>query len=100
VGLKYVPDMLDLRVGDRLGGGARETSWRLEDFKKRLVEVQKQPFTVRDLKISGTDVMKKLNLKPGPKVGEILQKLYDEVVEKKLENNKKTLLARLKDLYK
>ena len=46
VGKENVPDMLDLRVGDRLGGGARETSWRLEEFKERLIEVQKQPFTV------------------------------------------------------
>src|SRR3990167_2413621 len=43
VGLENVEDMLALRVADRLGGGARETSWRLEEFKKRLVEVQKQP---------------------------------------------------------
>jgi putative nucleotidyltransferase with HDIG domain len=54
VGLENVPDMLDLRTGDRLGGGARETSWRLEDFKKRLVEVQKQPFTVKDLRLTVT----------------------------------------------
>jgi tRNA nucleotidyltransferase (CCA-adding enzyme) len=98
VGLENVPDMLDLRVGDRLGGGARETSWRLEEFKKRLVEVQKQPFTVHDLKISGNDVMKELGIKPGPKVGEILQKLYDDVVEKKIPNKKKALLARLKEI--
>ena len=35
-----------------------------------------QPFTVTDLKIDGNDVMKELNLKPGPKVGEILDKLF------------------------
>jgi putative nucleotidyltransferase with HDIG domain len=96
VGLENVEDMLDLRVGDRLGGGARETSWRLEEFKKRLIEVQKQPFTVHDLKITGNDVMKELNLKPGPKVGEILQKLFDEVVENQIPNEKNTLIARLK----
>ena len=96
VSLELVPDMLDLRTGDRLGGGARETSWRLEDFKKRLVEVQKQPFAIRDLKISGVEVMKVLNLKPGPEVGEILQNLFDKVVEKKLENTKKALLEQLK----
>jgi len=88
--------MLDLRVGDRLGGGARETSWRLEEFRKRLIEVQKQPFTIHDLKISGNDVMKELNLKPGPKVGEILEKLFEEVVEKKIPNTKKDLLSRIK----
>lgn len=97
VGLENVPDVLDLRVGDRLGGGARETSWRLEEFKKRLIEVQKQPFTVHDLKIDGYEVMKILNIPPGPKVGEVLQKLFEEVVEKKLPNEKKALLARLEE---
>ncbi|OGM11908.1 hypothetical protein A2Z22_01600 [Candidatus Woesebacteria bacterium RBG_16_34_12] len=97
VELENVEDMLDLRIGDRLGGGARETSWRLEEFKKRLVEVQKQPFTVHDLKISGNDVMKELNISPGPKVGEVLEKLFEEVVEKNLENEKDTLLKRLKE---
>jgi len=92
--------MLDLRVGDRLGGGARETSWRLEEFKKRLIEVQKQPFTVHDLKISGRDVMKILNVKAGPIVGEILEKLFQDVVNKKIPNNKKSLMKRLKEIKK
>ncbi|MEK7113025.1 MAG: HD domain-containing protein, partial [Patescibacteria group bacterium] len=96
VGKENITDMLELRVADRLGGGARETSWRLEEFKKRLIEVQKQPFTVKDLKIDGNDVMKVLRLRPGPKVGEVLNTLFEEVVEKKLENEKKTLLKRLK----
>jgi len=93
VGVENIPDMLDLRVGDRLGGGAAETSWRLEDFKKRLIEVQKQPFTVHDLKIDGDDVMKKLNLSPGPKVGDILNELYEKVVEKKIPNEKKKIIT-------
>jgi tRNA nucleotidyltransferase (CCA-adding enzyme) len=98
VGLENVPDILDLRVGDRLGGGAQETSWRLEEFKKRLIEVQKQPFTVHDLKINGRDVMKILNISPGPKVGEILQQLYNEVVKKKIANEKKVLIERLGEI--
>ena len=97
VGKENIDDMMDLRTGDRLGGGARETSWRLEEFKKRLVEVQKEPFAVKDLKIDGNDVMKILNLKPGPKVGEVLNELFEEVVNKKLANEKKTLLKRLKN---
>lgn len=96
VGPEYMEDMLILRVADRLGGGASETSWRLEDFKKRLIEVQKQPFSVTDLKINGRDVMETLNIKPGPLVGEILEKIFNEVVEKHLENTKESLLERLK----
>jgi len=95
VGLENIEDMLALRVADRLGGGARETSWRLEEFKRRLLEVQKQPFSIKDLKIDGNDVMKILNLRPGPKVGEILEKLFAEVVAKKTENEREVLLKKL-----
>jgi len=98
VGKENIADMLELRVADRLGGGARETSWRLEEFKRRLIEVQKEPFTVRDLKIGGHDVMKVLRLRSGPRVGEILNTLFDEVVNKKLENEKKALIKRLREI--
>lgn len=96
VGLQNVEDMLALRVADRLGGGALETSWRLEEFKKRLVEVQKEPFSIKDLKIDGNDVMKELNLDPGPRVGEVLEKIFAEVEEKKVENERNSLLEKLK----
>lgn len=98
VGKENIDKMLEVRVGDRLGGGASETSWRLEEFKKRIKEVQKQPFCVTDLAIDGKDVMKKLNLKPGPKVGEILNQLFEAVVAKEVKNTKKDLLAKIESL--
>ena len=98
VGKELIDDMLDLRTGDRLGGGATKTSWRLELFKKRLEEVQKQPFNISDLKINGNDVMKSLNLKPGKKIGEILNDLFGEVVDGKTKNERKALLEKLKSL--
>ncbi|MEK7154812.1 MAG: HD domain-containing protein [Patescibacteria group bacterium] len=97
VGLENMPDMLVLRVADRLGGGARATSWRLEEFKKKLVEVQKQPFSVQDLKVNGLDVMKIKKLEPGPMVGKYLEALFAEV-EKGLPNEKEVLLKKLKEL--
>lgn len=98
VGKENLEDMLALRIGDRLGGGAAETSWRLELFKKRLKEVQKQPFSVTDLKINGTDVMKTLNVKPGPLVGQALSQLFDEVEKGTLKNEREALLKRLLQL--
>jgi putative nucleotidyltransferase with HDIG domain len=98
VGKENIGDMLDLRVADRLGGGARETSWRLEEFKKRMVEVQKQPFTVHDLKITGDEVMEILNLEPSPEIGKILNKLFKEVVDKGLSNKKEELKKRVEEL--
>lgn len=98
VGVENMDDMLALRTGDRLGGGARETSWRLELFKKRLIEVQIIPFSVADLKISGYDVMKELNIKPGPKVGEVLNDLFKQVEEGKIKNEKEILLEEIKKI--
>ena len=80
------------------GGGAKETSWRLEEFKKRLGEVQIQPFSVTDLKINGRDVMEILGIPPGPKVGEILSQIFKEVEDQKLKNEREVQLERLKSL--
>lgn len=98
VGKENIQDMLDLRIGDRLGGGAKETSWRLEEFKQRIIEVQKQPFSTNDLKIDGNDIMEILKIGPGPKVGKILLELFNEVVEDQQKNTKEYLLNRIKDL--
>ncbi len=99
VGKKDVPDMLSLRTGDRLGSGAKKTSWRTELFKKRLVEVQKEPFSIKDLKINGHDIMEKLNIPPGPRVGEILSALFNQVEEGQIPNNKKALLKGLEKQF-
>lgn len=98
VGLENVEDMMDLRIGDRLGGGLEEPeSWRLKLYRKRIKEVLTQPFTVKDLKVDGQDVMTGLKLKPGPKIGEILNKLFEEVVDDSSKNEREYLLGRLKD---
>jgi len=98
VGKEYLQDMLDLRTGDRIGSGATPTSWRYELFKKRVVEVQKEPFTVKDLKVDGYDVMKILNIKPSKQIGDILDKLFEEVIEGKIKNDRELLLDRLKSI--
>jgi len=100
VGVNNVKDMMDLRVGDRLGGGTQTAeSWRLKLFKEKIEEQLKPtPFSINDLTIDGSDIMKTLQIKPGPKVGEILQKLFEEVDEDLSKNNKEYLLSRIKDL--
>ncbi len=95
VGLENIEDIIALRVGDRLGGGARATSWRLEEYKARILEVQKQPFSIPDLKIDGHDVMDLKKVPAGPMVGKYLQIIFDEV-EKGLINDKDTLIEKLK----
>lgn len=100
VGVENVRDIMDLRIGDRLGGGTQTAqSWRLKLFKKRVEEqLQPAPFSINDLVIDGNDVMKELGIKPGPKVGEILQKLFEEVDEDLSKNTREYLLKRLKEI--
>jgi len=100
VGAENVKDMMDLRIGDRLGGGTQTAeSWRLKLFKKRVEEQLKPaPFSINDLAVDGNDVMRELGIKPGPKVGEILEKLFQEVDEDLSKNNREYLTKRIKEL--
>lgn len=98
VELENVDDMMALRVGDRLGGGTKNAvSWRMEKFRSRIDEVMTKPFSISDLKINGKDVMDTLQIKPGPQVGSILQKLFDEVLEDANLNDKEILLKKLQE---
>lgn len=98
VGKEYIYDMLDLRTADRLGSGSSETSWRFEEFKQRLIEVQKQPFSIKDLKVNGRDVMEILNIPSGPEVGVVLEKLLNKVVEKEIPNQRNILINKIKTI--
>lgn len=100
IGVENVKDMMDLRVGDRLGGGTQTAeSWRLKLFKKRVEEqLAPAPFSIKDLAIDGNDVMKELDMKPSRQIGELLQKLFEEVDEDLEKNTKDYLLKRLHEI--
>lgn len=100
VGKENISDMLALRTGDRLGGGAKETSWRLEKYKERIEQLSTTPFTVADMAVDGNDVMKILEIKPGPKVGEVLNKLFEEVMEDYMKNEREYLLKKIEEFKK
>ena len=65
---------------------------------KRLEEVQKQPFTVADLKVDGYDVMKIFAISPGPLIGKILNELFNEIITEKVKNEREALLKRLEQM--
>ncbi|HPS40555.1 MAG TPA: HD domain-containing protein [Candidatus Woesebacteria bacterium] len=98
VGLENIDDILDLREGDRLGSGAKKTSWRLEEMKKRIIEQLNQPMDLNDLAIDGNDLMQALAIKPGPLLGKILNQLLEKTLEDPSLNQKELLLAQAKKL--
>lgn len=92
VGLENINDILDLREADRLGSGARKTSWRLEEMKQRIIEQLHQPFAITDLAINGTDIMIEYEMMPGPLIGQTLKYLFERVIENPDLNTRDTLL--------
>lgn len=97
IGQENIEDMMAVRVGDRLGGGTQKAvSWRMEKFRERIKQVLHKPLSITDLKVNGQDVMNTLNIKPGRQVGEILKKLFEEVLEDSSKNTKEHLLERVK----
>jgi tRNA nucleotidyltransferase (CCA-adding enzyme) len=100
VGLENINDMMLLRVGDRKGGGSKATSWRLRELQQRIGEQLYEPMSTRDLKVSGHDVMKVLQITPGPRVGTIMNQLFEEVMEEPEKNSRDYLLNRIAELGK
>jgi tRNA nucleotidyltransferase (CCA-adding enzyme) len=101
VGLENIDDLIDVRVGDRLGSGVpKAVPYKLRHFKYMVDRISSDPLSVKMLKVDGNDLMKELKLKPGPVLGAILDVLLSEVIENPEENERKMLLARAKVLSK
>lgn len=77
-----------------------DTITRFKTFNERLDEVvaNMTAMSIKDLAISGNDVMAALNLKPSKRVGEILKSLFDRVVDGSLDNTRDTLLNALMEV--
>jgi putative nucleotidyltransferase with HDIG domain len=99
VGIENIADMVDLRIGDRLGSGTKDAEgWRLKEFKKRIETLLMPTFTVKDLAIDGNDVMNLLAIKPSRKIGEVLNQLFEEVLDDPAKNTKEYLEMRVEAL--
>lgn len=95
-----VDDLIALRVGDRLGSGCKiGYTTKLKQFKERSLEVQKDPIDTRLLAIGGGEIMKLLDIPPGPVVGKILNQLLEEVLDDPARNTADYLSTRVQKLH-
>jgi len=95
VGKDEINDMMLLRVGDRKGGGSRATSWRLRELQERIGTLMYDPLDITDMAVDGHDVMEVLKIKPGPKIGEVLRALFEEILDDPKKNDRDYLLSRI-----
>ncbi len=101
IGPDNINEAIQLRICDRLGmGRPKAKPYKLIELEKRLHEVQMDPISVKMLKVNGEDIMKILNIKPGPRIGLLLNALLAEVLEDPKKNKKVYLKKRLEELNK
>jgi len=101
VGKENIPDLINLRIADRLGmGRPKARPYRLRTVEYLIEKVSKDPISVKMLKINGNEIMKSLKIEPGPKIGAILDVLLAEVIEEPKKNKPDYLKKRAKELDK
>jgi hypothetical protein len=90
-----------VRICDRLGmGRPKAKPYKLIELEQRLHAVQLDPLSVKMLKVKGDELMELLKIKPGPKIGLLLNALLAEVLEDPKKNKKSYLQKKLKELNK
>lgn len=99
VGEENLSDLIDLRIADRLGSGTpKAMPYKLRHLQYMMDKVRHDPVSVKMLKINGEDLMKLLNIEPGPKIGALLDVLLAEVIEDPKLNNKAYLVKKSQEL--
>lgn len=101
VGRENIWDLMNVRVCDRIGTGRpKENPYRLRKYKSMIEEALRDPISVSMLKIDGKRLMEVAGLTPGPKIGNILHALFDEVLEDPKKNTPEQLEKRGIELSK
>jgi poly(A) polymerase/tRNA nucleotidyltransferase (CCA-adding enzyme) len=99
VGPENVDDLLKVREADRIGSGVPKAfPYKLRHLLFMIEKVKHDPIHPKMLKVRGDDVMKMLDIQPGPKIGKILAVLLEEVLDDPKKNEKEYLENRVKDL--
>jgi len=95
IGLDYIPALFALRRADNIGSGARSPRmYALEALWQRVQEqiAAANAFSLHDLAIDGNDVMSELDIPRGPKVGQILDALFERVLDEPALNTREKLI--------
>ena len=101
LGRENLEELVQLRMCDRIGSGCpKALPYKLRHFQYVAEKVFQDPISVTKLKISGQEIMEILEIKPGPKVGQILNILLGEVLDDPKNNKKIYLKKRIKELGK
>lgn len=92
-------DLMNLRICDRIGSGRpKEDPYRLRKYHSMIEEALRDPISVQMLKIDGKKILEITKISPGPKVGQILNALLEEVLDDPVKNTEEYLENRAIEL--
>lgn len=99
VGPENMEELLQVRMADRIGSGVPKAEpYKLRHLKYVIEKVSQDPISTKMLKINGRKVMDILKIKPGPKVGQVLDILLGHVLTDPKKNKKEFLEKETKRL--
>jgi len=88
-GSENIDELLEVRQSDRIGSGVPKAEpYKLRHLRYLFEKVSQDPISVRTLKMSGNDIMDVLQIKPGQKIGQILDCLLGQVLEEPSKNDR------------
>jgi len=101
VGLENIDELLEVRMADRIGSGCPKAEpYKLRHLRYVIEKASKDPISIKMLKVGGNDVMKILNIKPGPRIGLTLDVLFGYVLADPKKNKKDFLKKEIEKLGK
>ena len=99
VGRENIDELLQVRMADRIGSGVPKAEpYRLRHMRYLIERVSRDPITTSMLDINGEEVMKEMNISPGPIVGHVLNILLLEVMNDPQRNKEEILRERVKEM--
>ena len=99
VGRQHIWDLIDVRICDRIGSGRpKEQPFRLRAYKSMIEQALRDPVSVAMLALSGKELMDVTHETPGPRIGNILHTLLDEVLDDPGKNTAEYLSQRALEL--
>lgn len=101
VGPENMEELLQVRQADRIGSGVPKAEpYKLRHLKYTIDKVSQDPISTKMLKVKGNDVMEILKIKPGPKIGQILDILLGYALDDPKKNEKVFLQKEIEKLGK
>jgi len=92
MGLENMEELLQVRMADRIGSGVPKAEpYKLRHLKYIVEKVSSDPISVKMLEVDGQDVMAILKIRPGVKIGWVLEILLGFVLTDPKNNNKEFL---------